>query len=169
MEKIENNYIYKATSENLKVFKDHPRKLMSDDKKYILVYSEKYLQEIYDYYDWLTEQDRFGKFSQSDWEYDYLLLDLGIKKPFEADWYITSTLTPIDELKTIIIKFQDSKTVFGAMLCNKEDLNQGKAIATFIQLAYPFNYVGKSVKDVKDVKAIGYFTFLRKGTTHEGK
>ena len=165
MQNIEKSYVYKATPENLKVFKDHPRKLMSDDKKFILVYSEEHLQEIYDYSDWLLERLRFDQYSQNDKDYDDLLRELGIYKPFDFESY-SNIYNQIDETKDIIITFNNSKSAFGTILCNQQELNKGKAKVTLVFLE---KREGVFSKSVKDVKPLGYVTFERKGNHHEGK
>ena len=76
------SYIYPATEDILKKFKDHSLKLISDDKKYLLVYTQINLNELIDYYEWFFEQELFAKSSPSDMEYETLLEEFDIKKPF---------------------------------------------------------------------------------------
>lgn len=157
--KNEKSYMYPATEENLKTFKDHPRKIVSDDQKYILVYSEDHLNEVLEYYDWLNERDRLGMFNESDHEYDDLLSDLGIKKSFNWDAFKIINYV-VDNQQEVVITFHNSNQVMQDMVCIKKDLISGKSEAKFLQAYVSVKDYGKSVKDAK---VTGYFAFTKAG------
>ncbi len=157
--KREISYIYPSTKENLSVFQDHPRKLVSDDQKYILIYSEDHLNQVIEYYDWLNERDRIGMFNESDHDYDDLLSDLDIKKQF--DWELFKIINYfVDQEKEVVITFHNTNQVFQDLACNKKDLLNGKAEAVFLQALVSIKDKGKSVKEAK---VSGYFAFTKVG------
>jgi hypothetical protein len=102
------SYIYPITEDIIKKFKDHSLKLISDDKKYLLVYTQINLNELIDYYEWLFEQELFAKSSPSDMEYETLLEEFDIKKPFNHKLYASSA-NKFDEKTEKLIYFNDSK------------------------------------------------------------
>jgi hypothetical protein len=153
------SYIYPITEDIIKKFKDHSLKLISDDKKYLLVYTQINLNELIDYYEWLFEQELFAKSSPSDMEYENLLEEADIKKPFNHDLYVSSFIK-LDEKIEKIIYFHDSKMEIGSIVCNQKELLTGKALAKFVMVAASVENYGKSIKEVTPN---GYFTFKLKG------
>ena len=153
------SYIYPATEDILKKFKDHSLKLISDDKKYLLVYTQINLNELIDYYEWLFEQELFANSSPSDLDYETLLVDTDIKKPFNNDLYVSSFIKLEEKIEKIIY-FLDSKMEISSIVCNLKELSTGKAIAKFVMVAASVENYGKSIKEVTPN---GYFTFKLRG------
>jgi hypothetical protein len=153
------SYIYPITEDIIKKFKDHSLKLMSDDKKYLLIYTQINLNELIDYYEWLFEQELFVNSSPSDLDYETLLVDTDIKKPFNHELYATSFIK-LDEKVEKIIYFHDSKMSISSVVCNQKELSTGKALAKFVMVAASVENYGKSIKEVTPN---GYFTFKLNG------
>ena len=153
------SYIYPITEDIIKKFKDHTLKLISDDKKYLLVYNQINLNELIDYYEWLFEQELFGNSSPSDLDYETLLVDTDIKKPFNHELYATSFIK-LDEKTEKLLFFNDSKMSISSIVCNLKELSTGKAIAKFVMVAASVQDHGKSVKEAIPT---GYITFKLKG------
>ena len=159
----EKSIVYKATEENFKKFKYHPLKLVSDDKKFLLVYVKQDLIEISDYYDWMFEQSELAKSSISDIEYENLLEETKIKKPFKQDLYETA-FTKYDEKIEKFIYFNDSKMAISTVVCSLKELSSGIAIPKFVMVASSVADYGKSIKEVIPD---GYFTFKLRGSKNE--
>ncbi len=155
--------VYTATQENLKKFKHHPLKLVSDDKKFLLVYVQKDLLEISDYLKWIFEQQALAISSISDIEYETLLEETKIKKPFKHDLYETA-ISKYDEKIEKFIHFYDSKMAIGTIVCSLKELSSGMAIPKFVMVASSVADHGKSIKEVIPD---GYFTFKLKGSKNE--
>ena len=155
----EQSFIYPTTEENLKKFNNHKLKLISDDKKYLLIYNENEFNEIVDYHEWLFEQDLFAKSSPSDLEYETLLVDAHIKKTYNHELYATS-FVKLDEKTEKIIHFNNSKMPISCTVCNLKELSTGKALAKFVMVAASIQDHGKSVKEVTPT---GYITFKIRG------
>jgi hypothetical protein len=149
------SYVYPATEENLLRFKENNHKLMSKDRKYILIYSEKHLEEIYDYFDWLYQQDYLGHCSMTDMAYEDLLVEANIKPQFEPKKY-TSMLTKANAKNERVITFEDPKNIFTHFLCNSEDLEKGQSLAVYVQVAASVKDYGKKIEDVIPS---GYFKY----------
>jgi hypothetical protein len=154
------SYIYPITEDIIKKFKDHSLKLISDDKKYLLVYTQKNLNELIDYYEWFFEQELFAKSSPSDMEYETLLEEFDIKKPFNHQLYASSG-NKFDEKTEKLIYFNDSKMEISSIVCNLKELSTGKAIAKFVMVAAGVEDYGKSIKEVIPQ---GYITFKIRGS-----
>lgn len=149
------SYVYPATEENLIRFKDDEHKLMSKDKNYILIYSEKHLEEIYDYFEWLSEQDDLSKCSMTDAAYKDLLVEVNIKPKFDPKKY-KSMFTKANSKNELVITFNDPKQIFKNTLCNIEDLEKGQSNASYLQVAYSAEETGKKIEDATQ---LGYFTY----------
>jgi hypothetical protein len=152
------SYVYPATEENLLRFKEDEHKLMSKDKNYILIYSEKHLEEIYDYFDWLYEQDQLLKCSMKDLAYEDLLVEANIKTEFDPKKY-SSMLTKANTNNELVIRFDDPKhNILKDILCDAQDLKNGRSIGLFVQVAASVNDFGKKIEDVIPS---GYFKYQR--------
>jgi hypothetical protein len=159
----EKSFVYTASEENLNKFKDHPFKLISDDKKFLLVYIQKDLIQISEYYNWDIEQQELAKSSLSDIEYENLLEETKIKKPFIYNLY-EKAHTKYDEKIEKFIHFYDSKTEIGTIVCTLKELSSGKAVPKFVMVTTSLENFGKSIKEVTPN---GYFTFKLRGSTNE--
>lgn len=156
----EQSFIYPATEENLKKFKSNKLKLISDDRKYLLMYTQINLNEIIKYYEWLFEEELYSNSSPSDMEYETLLEDADIKKPFNQELYAKS-LNKFDEKTEKLIYFIDSKMEISSIVCNLKELSTGKALAKFVMVTASVQDYGKSIKEVIPT---GYFTFKLRGS-----
>ena len=154
------SYIHLATEGTLNKYKDHLLKLVSDDKKYLLVYTQANLNELMDYYDWLYEQGVFADSSPSDLDYETLLVDAGIKKPFNPELYVSS-FVKLDDKTEKLISFLDSNMAISHVVCNLKELSTSKALAKFVMIAASVQDGGKSIKEVIPT---GYFTFKLRGS-----
>jgi hypothetical protein len=159
----EKSFVYPANEENLKKFNNHKLKLISDDKKYLLIYNENEFNEIVDYHEWLFEQDLFAKSSPSDLEYETLLVDVHIKKTYNHELYATS-FVKLDEKIEKFIYFNDSKMAISTVVCSLKELSSGIAIPKFVMVASSVANHGKSIKEVIPD---GYITFKLRGSKNE--
>jgi hypothetical protein len=153
-------FIYSATPENLTMFKKYPHKILSDDKKYILIFNEAIFNEFKEYYEWFFQKQDLGKYSFTDFEYYDLLTDLGIKKPLDLELF-KETSSELDESSEIIINFYDSKTPLQSVSCNLKELSSGKALAKIVIVFASYKDI--LVKSIKEVKPKGYFSISKRG------
>jgi hypothetical protein len=150
------SYVYPATEENLLRFKEDEHKLLSKDKKYILIYTESHLEEIYDYFEWLFQQDYLLKCSMTDRAYQDLLVEAKIKSEFDSKKYKSTFIKP-DLINELVITFDDPKqNIFSHVLCNAKDLEAGRSIALFLEVAASIKDLGKKIEDVIPS---GYFKY----------
>lgn len=157
-QKVEPSYVYPVNEENLNKFKHSKNKLISKDKKYLLIYSDAHLEEIYDYFKWLDQQDYLSRCSITDAAFEDLLVEANIKPEFDTQKY-KSFLTKADGKDEKVIIFDDPNHIFSHVLCNVEDLNNGQAPAEYIQVAASVEDYGKKVEDVIPA---GYFRYQKK-------
>jgi hypothetical protein len=115
--------VYFANKENHEKLKDQNLKVYSEDKDFILVYSEDDIQKILNIYEFMEYQNYEQKKSQEDEIYDNFLEEFSIAENEFDNWTLVGQ--KIDSLTTIAARFDIDGVKFDVFVNKMDSLNKG--------------------------------------------